>query len=70
MKKCEYCGREIPFREDYLVYQPDYEKVEKYYCENCFEEEQITVYFIGGEFVGEDGDGYEKVYAYENVEGE
>ena len=70
MKKCEYCEREIPFREDYLVYQPDYEKLAEYICENCFDEEQVTVYFIGGELTVEDTEGYEKVYAYENIEGE
>lgn len=65
MKKCGYCDRKIPFGEDYLVYQPDHKA--EYVCKNCFEEEQITVYFIGGELIVEDGDGYEKVYVYENV---
>lgn len=60
MKKCRYCENQIPHYTDYLKYEGEF------ICNNCYEEETVTNFYIGGEYCGNRDDGYEKIYSWEN----
>lgn len=46
---CEGCGKDLKVGDDYIRLEDD-----ERYCSDCYEEETITHYTVGGEFVGDD----------------
>lgn len=46
---CEDCGKDLKVGDDYIRLEDD-----ERYCSDCYEEETITHYTVGGEFVGDD----------------
>lgn len=46
---CECCDRDLTPDDTYIVIDQDAR-----YCDDCYEEESLTSYTVGGEFVGDD----------------
>jgi DNA-directed RNA polymerase subunit RPC12/RpoP len=49
--ECVHCGNGIRFDDEYLKTEDS-----DIYCENCFKERIISVYSVGGEYLGTDDD--------------
>ena len=49
--KCECCEEEITKKDEYIEY--DGER----FCSDCYQADTSTSYFIGGEYLANDGDG-------------
>lgn len=57
MKICSYCERPLKNREIVIV------DSEGYICSDCYEEDSITFYRVGGEYFGDEND--TELYFYE-----
>lgn len=48
---CAHCDKDLNLGDDYIVVDED-----QRYCSDCYEEETVTYYTVGGEHVGDEND--------------
>lgn len=60
MIKCDCCEKTLKVGDEYILFE------EEHFCSDCYTENHITDYFLGGEFLGTDDDGVQEViHGYE-----